>query len=297
MKKLCLIAGLPRSGSTLLCQLLSENPKNYVTPTSGIIDIIRNIRSTFSHNPTWKAMDRMSIYENIRHSMKGFLEGFFYDKEIVFDKSRGWTINISLLDEILQNKDTKIIWCYRNPVDIVMSIESQYRKTMLLENADEAGGVPMNTTEQRLNAVIGDGGIVAQPVFMLDEAIKSGYSDRILIIKYGDLTTNPQAVLNQIHQFIGEDLYKYDTDNVKQRTFEFDGFYNYKFLHTVKEGEIKRKTHDVNNILNQEQINRINERFSWLNSYVFGTPMENIQQNQPQSISQQINNEENNPFK
>ena len=271
MKKLCLIAGLPRSGSTLLCQLLASNPDFHVTPTSGVIDILRNIRSTFSHNPTWKAQDRIGIYENIRESLRGFLNGFFFNRNVVFDKSRGWTGNIALLDEILKHSNTKIIWCYRNPVDIVMSIETQYRKTLLLENADESNGVAMNTTEQRMNAVINDGGIVAQPVFLLDDAIKMGYNDRILIVKYGDLTTNPQAVLNQIHEFIEEPLNEYDTLNIKQHTKEYDGFYNHKFPHTVKEGSILRKVHNTENILSEDQISRINERFSWLNNFVFGT--------------------------
>jgi sulfotransferase len=59
MKKLHLIAGLPRSGSTLLCNILNMNPNFYATPTSPLIDVIRNIRSTFSHNVTFKTQNRL----------------------------------------------------------------------------------------------------------------------------------------------------------------------------------------------------------------------------------------------
>jgi len=269
MRKLNLIAGLPRSGSTLLCNLLNMNPKFHATPTSYTIDIVRNIRSTFSHNPTTKSHNRLSELDNIREGIKGFLNGFYYDKEVVFDKSRGWTANITLLDDILGHKDTKIIWTYRDPVEIVSSIEKRYLDTIILENPDEINGVNFNLLNGRVQTFIGDGGIVAQPVWLLDNAVRMGYGDRILIVRYWDLTNNTQETLNRIHDFIGEDRYDYNKNNfadLKQTSFEYDGFYNYKFMHTIKEGEVKYKKHNVN--LPQDVIDDINLRFSWLNEYV-----------------------------
>jgi hypothetical protein len=76
-------------------------------------------------------------------------------------------------------------------------------------------------------------------------------------------------VLNQIHDFLGEEHYPYGINNftdLKQTTEEFDGFYNYKFMHTIKEGEITHKKHD--NILTPDLIEKINTRFSWVNSLV-----------------------------
>lgn len=266
MKKLHLIAGLPRSGSTLLCNLLNMNPDFHATPTSAVIDVIRNIRSTFSHNVTFKTHNRLSEVDNIKMGIKGFIDGFYHDKNVVFDKCRGWTSNLMLLDEILGHKETKVIWTYRDPVEIVSSIEKRYRDTIMMENADEAAGADFSTLDSRVNTYINDGGIVARPVWLLDDAYKMGYADRILIVRYGDLTNNPQMVLNQIHDFIGEEHYSYGENgfsDLKQSTFEFDGLYNYKFMHTIKEGEVKYKKHQ--NILTQDLIDNINQRFSWVN--------------------------------
>lgn len=269
MKKLHLIAGLPRSGSTLLCNLLNMNKKFHATSTSPLIDVISNMRSTFSHNVTFKAQDRISLYENMRRGMLGFIEGFYYDKDIVFDKCRGWTSYLKILDEVLGHKETKVIWTYRDPVEIVSSIEEHYHKTILLENADEGAGADFTTTESRVNTYINDGGIVARPVWLLDDAFTNGMSDRILIVKYGDLTMNPQMVLKQIHDFLGEEEYIYaenDFKDLKQTTFEYDGFYNHKFPHTIKEGAVTYKKHNVN--LPPNIIEKINSRFSWVNSLV-----------------------------
>lgn len=271
MKKLHLIAGLPRSGSTLLCNLLNMNPKFYGTPTSYVIDIIRNIRSTFSHNVTAKTHNRLEELKNMRMGIKGFIDGFYSDKEVVFDKCRWWTSNLMLLDEILGHKETKVIWTYRNPIEVVSSIEKRYRDTIILENTDEAAGADFTTLDSRVNTYINDGGIVARPVWLLDDAFKMGYSDRILIVRYDDLTMNPQLVLEQIHDFLGEERYLYNINNfrdLKQSTFEFDSFYNYKFMHTIKEGVVEYKKHE--NILTQDLIDKINHRFTWVNDLVMG---------------------------
>jgi len=269
MKKLHLIAGLPRSGSTLLCNILNMNRRFHATATSPLIDVLSNIRSTYSHNITFKTQDRLSVYENMRRGMLGFIEGFYYDKDVVFDKCRGWTSYLRILDEILGHKETKVIWTYRDPVEVVSSIEEHYDRTILLQNADEGAGADFSTTESRVNTYINDGGLVARPVWLLDDAYNNGYADRILIVKYGDLTMNPQMVMKQIHEFLGEEDYFYAENNftdLKQTTQEFDGFYNYKFPHTIKEGGISYKKHEVN--LPQHLIAKINERFSWVNSLV-----------------------------
>ena len=93
----------------------------------------------------------------------------------------------------------------------------------------------------------------------------------ILIIKYGDLTHSPQLVLNQIHDFLGEEHYPYGQngfEDLKQSTHEFDGLYNYKFMHTIKEGGVTYKKHEVK--LTPKIIESINTRFTWINDIVGG---------------------------
>ncbi len=268
MRKFNIIAGLPRAGSTLLCQILNSNPKHHVTPTSGVIDMLRNMRSTFSHNPTFKSQNRLELYNDFRAGLKGFLNGFFGEKEVVFDKSRGWPNNLPVLDSILENNETKVIWCYRDPVEIIGSIEAQYQKTILLENVDESSmpGAFM-TLDRRIGTYANEDGLVGHPVTALRDAIEMGNLHRILFVKYFDLTNNTQFVMNAIHEFLGEEMFEYDLKNVKQSTHENDGTYNYKFLHTIKEGEIKWKKADIT--LPSKYIQAINEKFSPLNKLIF----------------------------
>jgi sulfotransferase len=59
------IAGLPRSGSTLLCNILAQNPRFYATHTSGCIEILLTIRNYWDKciehraNLDWDALHRV----------------------------------------------------------------------------------------------------------------------------------------------------------------------------------------------------------------------------------------------
>lgn len=271
-----MIAGLPRAGSTLMCQILNSNPNFHVTPTSGIIDVLKVLRSTFSQNPTWRAQNRLDIYDDYRRGMAGFVEGFFKEKKIVFDKNRSWPANIKLIDSVLDDQTSKVIWLYRDPVEIISSIEHQYQKTFLLENMDEsvAPGAFM-TLDRRISTYANPDGIIAQPIECLRDALEMGYLNRILFVTYYELTTETQKVMDKIHDFIGMPKQNYDLENIKQTTWEFDGIYNYKFLHKIREGEIKWKRGGENFRLEDKYVAAINGRFSALNKLIInGDPTE-----------------------
>ncbi len=289
-----IIAGLPRAGSTLLCQILNSNPLFHVTPTSGILDMLKIMRSSFSQNPTFKAQNRLEIYDNFKMGLKGFLNGYFYDSHVVFDKNRAWLSNIKLIDTILENEDTKIIWLYRDPVEIVSSIEAHYQKTYLIENLDEASAPgAFLTLDRRISTYTNPEGLIGFPVECLKDAIEMGYSKRIMVIMYYELTNNPENTLKKIHNFLGLPEYEYDFNNIKQSTWEFDGLYNYKFPHSINEGAIAYKKADIQ--LEDKYIAAINERFLALNtlilnndpSLLLGVQMVPVQNESPAETSKE----------
>jgi len=209
----------------------------------------------------------------MQHALKGFIEGYFYDKNVVFDKCRGWSNHLQLIDAIFGHSDTKIIWTYRNPVEIINSIERQYQKTILLENSDEAADAgAFVTLDRRIGTYMNDNGLVSYPVEILRDAIEMGYGHRIHFVSYYDLCNHTQQVMDGIHDFIGEERFTYDTDNVKQTSFEFDGFYNYKFRHDIKEGKISYS--ETKMVLPQKYIDIVNQRYNALNNFILHNDVE-----------------------
>jgi sulfotransferase len=57
-KRIYFLAGLPRSGFTLLANILAQHPQIYVTPTSGVVDMLVQVRNGWDRNDAFQAMDR-----------------------------------------------------------------------------------------------------------------------------------------------------------------------------------------------------------------------------------------------
>lgn len=264
-----MVSGFPRSGSTLLCQLLNMNPEFNATPTSPLLDMLLAQQSCYSHNPGFKATDRMSTYDNFKKAQKAFLETYCdTNKKVTFDKNRGWPSHLQMLDHILDNSSSKIIWTYRDPVHICCSVEEKHKQTALIQFTEEAQGLGFDTLGGRVNSLISDNGIIGRPGWLLNDAVEMGYDKRIMIVGYGELCTNTQTVMDEIHDFLGLPRYDYAKNNfadLKQTTKEFDTFYNYKYPHNIKEGSISYKTPTIT--LPQNHIDAINGRFTWVNDY------------------------------
>ena len=259
MRKLILSAGLPRSGSTLLQNILNSNPEFHGTPTSGILDSLLGIRSSFSRGVNFKTQDRLELLGDMSTSMRGFLEGYYESKDgVVFDKNRAWTNKLDIIDNILGHKETKVLWIYRDPVEIVNSMEHHYNKTILLENSDESSRPNgFSTLDNRIASYYS---LIDGPLNCLRDAIENGYGDRILFIEFDTLLSNPQNVMNHLHQHINEPQYKYPMHNIQQSTYEFDCIYNYKFPHTIKEGPITNIKTNI--ILHPKYVNIVEHKYS-----------------------------------
>ena len=71
VEKIFFQCSLPRAGSTLLQNVLAQNPDFYATPTSGLIEIFLNARNIYSNNivNNWER----------NYRIKQFAEGFKAD--------------------------------------------------------------------------------------------------------------------------------------------------------------------------------------------------------------------------
>jgi sulfotransferase len=110
-------AGLPRSGSTLLNNILVQNPDCYTTPTSGNIDMLLNVRNHWDQNQAFKAMVR-SLSEQIKQRvMQDTLQGYFAHapQPICIDKNRFWCEFLEMAAALVGGRDkVKVIVTVRD---------------------------------------------------------------------------------------------------------------------------------------------------------------------------------------
>lgn len=267
VEKIFFQSSLPRAGSTLLQNLLGQNPDFYVTPTSGFLELVYGARGNYTNSPEFKAQDNNLMTDAFASFCKEGMFGYFNsltDRKYVVDKSRGWGYYRGFLDFFYPNP--KIVCMIRDPRCIFSSMEKNYRK-----NPDKAKAMLSDaemrniTTEQRI-----DYWASSQPVGLafqrLHEILKQNYEDKILFIKYENLTLNPQKELNKIYDYFEVDHYNHDFQNIVQITQEDDSIYGIFGDHTIKT-KIESAESDYNIILGSGPSNWIKNHYSWFFDY------------------------------
>jgi sulfotransferase len=256
-------SSLPRSGSTLLQNIMAQNPKFYVTPTSGVLELVFGARGNYTSSPEFKAQDAEHMKMAFRAFCRDGVFGFFNaltDRPYVLDKSRGWGYYQDFLDFFYPNP--KIVCMIRDPRSIFSSMEKNYRK-----NPDKAMSMTSDaemtniTTEQRI-----DTWAASQPVGLafqrLYQIIKEGRDKSMLFIKYEDLCKNPQKELEKVYKYLELETYNHDFSNVEQVTIEDDEVYGVFGDHNIKH-EIRYTNPDYNEVLGNNPAKWIKNNYSW----------------------------------
>ncbi len=261
-KTIHFIAGLPRSGSTLLCNILNQNPRFNATSTSGILEIILAIRNQWENVTTFQASPNKVGKDEV---VKGILHNYYSttQRPIVFDKSRGWPAYMELAEFILGQK-AKVLVPVRSIVDVLSSFEKLYRK-----NAhnwqfpqEKSNFAQFQTVEGRAETFMN----AEQPVGMaynrIRDALARGFKDRMAFIEFEQLTTRPEEMMKAIYQFIGEEYFEHNFDNVEQTTSENDDMHGIPGLHTIR-SKVEPVKSDALEILGKETFEKYSNAEFW----------------------------------
>jgi len=202
MKQLFFLAGLPRSGSTLLGALLNQNPNIYVSPTSSFVEILWRTYSLWSEKPYAEDFLGTKIQNMKIPFLKKVTQNYFSEltsKPIVIDKRRSWQAldNIKMYNEIF-GKKPKIICCVRNVEEIIASYKSLCSKN-----------------KRPWGPEFLEGNIFDTSFMNLEETWKSPFKSCLLLIEYNDLVKKTQATLNKIYSFINQPSFSHKLNNIK----------------------------------------------------------------------------------
>ena len=106
------MSGFPRAGSTLLMNILNQNPKLYGSPTSGLIGMFLHVKDNWKNNEIFRAAGEDYVYPKVVNMMKWMIMGFYFDQIdkglLPIDKNRMWHGHIDSLN-ILFDTEVKII--------------------------------------------------------------------------------------------------------------------------------------------------------------------------------------------
>jgi sulfotransferase len=236
MKTHYFISGLPRSGSTLLCNILAQNPKFYVSPaTSGCHDVLFNIRNQ------WDGLIEHQAegvnYDQLRRVMAAALDSYHNtEKDVVIDKGRGWLSLIEMV-EFIKGEKCKIIVPVRDVSEILASFEQLWRKSTGQSQwaFERSEYFKSQTVEGRCDIWSNQGQPVGLAYNRVKDAIARGLSDRMLFVEFDDLTRDPAGTMRRIYEFIGESNFEHNFANVEQVTKEDDvNVHRIPGLHSIR---------------------------------------------------------------
>ena len=262
MRKINYIGGLPRSGSTLLCNVLLQNPKFQTTATSSLLELLLQVRDGWKklegHTTYPDGQDKWGVIRAITQSYHNT------EKEIIFDKNRGWSTHIEFVEKVT-GQQTKIIACVRNLEDICSSFEKLFRKNRADgEIHGEFTNPQMKTIDGRVGVWTADEGVIGRPYVSLLDTIQRGLGDRILFFPYEEWTSNPDVWFKKLYEFIGEDYYQHDFNNIEQTIRENDAGYGWgNDLHEIKKGKLLPATSDASKVIGQQWVQKLHNTEFW----------------------------------
>lgn len=211
------LAGLPRSGNTLLSALLNQNPEIYSTPLSPLPTLFwefANARNGI------EAVNR-NIENKIRTEifLCSFLDNFYkeIEKPVVIDREKVWgtPANLSLIKAYV-TPTPKIIFTVRDILEIIASfvkMDAQYLKNDSYNSNYYISNYrsPKDLICEHLMTLNGD---IDRGLLSLASAFYPENAGMFHIVEYNDLVFKPDETMNKIYDFLEMPHYQHNFNKI-----------------------------------------------------------------------------------
>jgi sulfotransferase len=260
MKTLHFISGLPRSGTTMLCSILKQNPELHTQAISSLSQIVGTV------NMNWYSYETNKEYPNEQAKlglMRGMIDGYYshIDKSIVIDKDRSWIPLIGLLEEVLQ-REVKIVCMVRNPAEILSSFEKLRKESPTFFSLPDQSLRESSTIASRAYFHAGPTGSLGLTHTHIKDAVIMGYLNRLLFVDYSRYCNSPKAQTKRIYDFLNLPYFEHEFNNIEQKEVYNSEAVGYRNLHTVKP-KLNRTTLNCVEYLGLELYQQYNREVFW----------------------------------
>lgn len=266
------MAGLPRSGSTVLSALLNQNPDVYSSPQTDLIGLLYKLESEIPNFQSYRAGLLYQGYASVMHNMT---DNFYnhIDKPVIIDKNRGWgtPYNWDNLSGYV-NPEGKVILTMRPILEVLASfvkISRESQKTtkhLQYLNPDLWVSDYRNETDAVVDYLMMPNGEIDRAIFSIANLLKN-HSEKVLVVWFDDLLNNPQITLDGIYNFL--EVKNYDNDFGKivavDKHNDLSG-YGVLGLHDVKKKLTRPKTNPAD-YLSDYAIQKYGNALDFLDLY------------------------------
>ena len=247
-KQIYFICGLPRSGSTLLANMLAQDPNIHTTPTSGCHDVMFGVKNHWAKLTEHKAAKSLADPKNLQRVLWGILHDYHdTDRPIIIDKGRGWISLLEMLEFALGHQ-AKILVPVRCIAQIFSSFEKIHRRQVTIgeHNGDYMKG---QTIEGRIDDWMRLESPFGLAYNRLKDAMHKRYGNRLHFVDFDALTKFPTNTMKKVYKFLDiEKKIDWDWTNVEQYTHEDDSVHGSVDLHTIRR-VVERVPTDASSVL------------------------------------------------
>lgn len=294
-----MISGLPRSGSTLLCNILAQNPDIHTTPTSACHEalfVLRNVwgetkdinKTLASLSGAWGEWVEHRAAIEISYTLGKVLDGVYtaWDycrkhniheyrailcvmekaiMEVYHDTDRPVIIDkgrgwLSLIELAELALDRKAKIIV--PVRGIPQILSSFEKLhRSTHKKDQGNYFQAQTMQGRAEHLLAGDQVFGLAYNRLKDAMMRGLGDRLCLVEFDDLTHNPKETLEDIYKFLELPNFKHDFTNVEQYTHEDDSVHGMN-LHTIRK-KVKPIKDDSHTVLGADLVKQYTGTEFW----------------------------------
>ena len=268
-RKYYFMAGLPRSGSTVLSSILNQNPEIYSGPSSPVLSTIYAVENHLQNDELFHGFPKPQqadlIISNIIHQ-------FYSDvkQPVVIDKNRAWTARVSYIEGYIR-QPAKIICPVRDIEEILTSIIMLIRRNPYQEGQSRINfideqlvklNIPLSD-DNRCEYIAGQQGILGQSLNAIMEGFNQGFADRIHFVEYKNLVSNPEQTLQELYEFLDEEPYEHTFDSLQNLNRENDmRTYGLNDMHEVRP-ELQSTASDPTQVLSEYVLEKCKGMDIW----------------------------------
>jgi sulfotransferase len=244
------LAGLPRSGNTVLSSILNQHPDIHSGALSPVCEYLWVLHlSSLTHENVIRNKDKSGTNSILSNLLDSHYVNI--NNPIIFDREKSWGTpgNLSLIKKYI-TKEPKIVYTVRPIVEVLtsfLSLDTSWIDRRMIETSWDSKNY-LSLDDNRCDFLMRPYGEIDRGMLFVNELMKEENKDVFHVVEYSDLVSYPQKTMDNIYQFIGIKPFNHDFNSIIKVDEDDDAALGMpKDLHDVRLtlSKVSKKPEDV----------------------------------------------------
>jgi len=265
-KKFYFMAGIPRSGGSLISSIISQNPDIYVSPQSVLPNTLGAMYNQYQSKENKDSDQWDSIYSVMETIIPTFYSG--KKEKHIIDRNFSWLDPhpYLIIEHHLKNP-IKVICPVRNIMDVLASWNrlcendlNNFYDVSIMKNDKTKRPMADKRADYFMNTDSLENGI-KRNIDNTKRALHHQIKNNVMIVEYDNLILNTKSVINNIYKFLEIKNYDHDFKNISSPHKYTDGW-GIKNHHKIKE-TIQKEDYILEDIFSSSTIKKYSNLEFW----------------------------------